>query len=75
MQRKRGGPSCRSGTSFGHLQEKLCQGNNIKDGHVSHIQYVLGTFGRMKEEVNLFRNDSPCGGEVSDLSLYNSKDI
>ena len=29
----------------------------------------------MKEEVNLFKNDPPCGGEVSDLSLNNSKVI
>jgi hypothetical protein len=29
----------------------------------------------MKEEVNLFKNDSLCGGEVSDFSLYNSKVI
>ena len=29
----------------------------------------------MKEEVNLFKNESLCGGEVSDLSLYSSKVI
>ena len=29
----------------------------------------------MKEEVNLLKNDSRCGGDVSDLSLYNSKVI
>lgn len=29
----------------------------------------------MKEEVNLFKNDSLCEGELSDLSLYNSKVI
>ena len=41
----------------------------------SHIQYVLGIFGAMKEEVILFKKDSLCGGEVSDLSLNNSKVI
>jgi len=29
----------------------------------------------MKEEVNLLKNDSRCGGVVSALSLYNSKVI
>lgn len=29
----------------------------------------------MKEEVNLSKNESVWGGEVSDLSLYNSKVI
>ena len=47
----------------------------IEDGSTSYIQYVLGIFGPMKEEVNLLKNDSRCGGDVSDLSLYNSKVI
>lgn len=29
----------------------------------------------MKGEVNLLKNEPPCGGEVSDVSLYNSKVI
>lgn len=46
-----------------------------RDWYVSHAQYVFGIFGRMKEEVNLSKNESVWGGEVSDLSLYNSKVI
>ena len=46
-----------------------------EDGCTSYIQYVLGIFGPTKEEVNLLKNDSRCGDDVSDLSLYNSKVI
>lgn len=46
-----------------------------KTGVVPHIQYVLGIFGRTKEEVTFFKNDLFSGGEAPDLSLYNSKVI
>ena len=62
----------RSGTSFEHLQEERNYDTGIEDSNISHIQYVLGIFGPIKEELNFFKNDSLCGGVVSDLSLYNS---